>query len=45
MTTQNTKHKIGSLPAEPNDFIGRERDVADLCRMVEATRCVSLCGP
>ncbi len=45
MTTENTKHKIGNLPGEPNDFVGRERDVADLGRMVEATRCVSLCGP
>ncbi|HXA60895.1 MAG TPA: LuxR C-terminal-related transcriptional regulator [Streptosporangiaceae bacterium] len=34
-----------SLPAEPNGFVGRERDVGDLCRLVDATRAVTLCGP
>ena len=34
-----------NLPAEPNDFIGRERDVAELRQLLEATRAVTLCGP
>ena len=33
------------LPAEPNDFIGRERDLAELAQLLDATRAVTLCGP
>ncbi|RFU38870.1 hypothetical protein DZF91_25410, partial [Actinomadura logoneensis] len=33
-----------NLPAEPNAFVGRERDVADLRGLLETTRAVTLCG-
>ncbi|WP_067490160.1 LuxR C-terminal-related transcriptional regulator [Actinomadura hibisca] len=32
------------LPAESDAFVGRERDVADLCRLLETLRAVTLCG-
>src|SRR5215467_6222074 len=35
----------GNLPAEPNNFIGRERDLADLTAMLGRVRQLSLCGP
>jgi predicted ATPase/DNA-binding CsgD family transcriptional regulator len=41
----NPEKTASNLPSEPNDFVGRERDVADLCRMLENTRSVTLCGP
>src|SRR5260370_23803768 len=36
---------LGNLPAEPNTFIGRERDLADLAAMLDRVRQLSLCGP
>ncbi|MFG1686699.1 LuxR C-terminal-related transcriptional regulator [Nonomuraea sp. NPDC049269] len=33
-----------NLPAEPNRFVGRERDVDDLCGLLGETRVVTLCG-
>src|SRR5262245_36460458 len=36
---------LGNLPAEPNSFIGRERDLADLAAMFGRVRQLSLCGP
>jgi predicted ATPase/DNA-binding CsgD family transcriptional regulator len=42
MTANTALH---NLPAEPNDFIGRERDVAELRQLLDATREVTLCGP
>src|SRR5258708_16434022 len=33
-----------NLPAEPNDFVGREQAVADLCRVLATTRGGALCG-
>ncbi|TDE59529.1 LuxR family transcriptional regulator [Nonomuraea mesophila] len=33
-----------NLPAEPNRFVGRERDIDELCRVVGETRVVTLCG-
>ncbi|WP_165977009.1 ATP-binding protein [Nonomuraea diastatica] len=33
-----------NLPAEPNRFVGRERDVGDLRRLIGETRVVTLCG-
>ncbi|WP_339154149.1 ATP-binding protein [Actinomadura luteofluorescens] len=33
-----------NLPAEPNAFVGRERDAADLGRLLESMRAVTLCG-
>jgi predicted ATPase/DNA-binding NarL/FixJ family response regulator len=35
----------GNLPAEPNAFIGRERDLADLTDMLGHVRALTLCGP
>src|SRR5215469_10252901 len=35
----------GNLPAEPNAFIGRERDLADLISMLGRVRMLTLCGP
>jgi predicted ATPase/DNA-binding CsgD family transcriptional regulator len=42
MTANTAPH---NLPAEPNDFIGRERDIAELRQLLDATREVTLCGP
>jgi predicted ATPase/tetratricopeptide (TPR) repeat protein len=33
------------LPAEPNSFIGRERELRELGRLVLQTRLLTLCGP
>lgn len=44
MTSEKT-HTKTNLPAEPNDFIGRERDVAELRQLLAATRAVTLSGP
>ena len=35
----------GNLPAEPNSFIGRERDLAELARMLAEVRALTLSGP
>jgi predicted ATPase/DNA-binding CsgD family transcriptional regulator/Tfp pilus assembly protein PilF len=35
----------GNLPAEPNSFIGRERDLADLVRLLDEVRALTLSGP
>src|SRR5258708_10580839 len=35
----------GNLPAEPNAFSGRERDLADLVSMLGRVRMLTLCGP
>ncbi|QXJ20474.1 tetratricopeptide repeat protein [Actinomadura graeca] len=44
MTTLNTPART-NLPAEPNAFVGRDRDVGDLRRLLEDMRAVTLCGP
>jgi predicted ATPase/DNA-binding CsgD family transcriptional regulator/Tfp pilus assembly protein PilF len=36
---------IGNLPAEPNRFIGRERDLAELARLLGEVRALTLSGP
>jgi predicted ATPase/DNA-binding CsgD family transcriptional regulator len=36
---------LGNLPAEPNSFIGRERDLAELARLLSDVRALTLCGP
>lgn len=36
---------VGNLPAEPNAFIGRERDLADLVSMLGRVRMLTLHGP
>ena len=33
------------LPEEPNSFIGRERELAELRQMLHGTRALTLCGP
>src|SRR5215831_2764968 len=35
----------GNLPAEPNSFVGRERDLAELARLLDDVRALTLCGP
>jgi predicted ATPase/DNA-binding CsgD family transcriptional regulator/Tfp pilus assembly protein PilF len=35
----------GNLPAEPNSFVGRERDLAELSLMLGEVRALTLCGP
>jgi predicted ATPase/DNA-binding NarL/FixJ family response regulator len=35
----------GNLPAEPNSFIGRERDLAELAEILGRVRALTLCGP
>jgi predicted ATPase/DNA-binding CsgD family transcriptional regulator len=44
MTTE-TVLSDGNLPAEPNSFVGRERDLAELARMLSDVRALTLCGP
>jgi len=34
-----------SLPQEPNSFVGRERELAELCKLVGETRMLTLTGP
>ncbi|WP_101787960.1 helix-turn-helix transcriptional regulator [Nonomuraea indica] len=33
-----------NLPAEPNRFVGRDRDLDELCELLADTRVVTLCG-
>jgi predicted ATPase/DNA-binding CsgD family transcriptional regulator/Tfp pilus assembly protein PilF len=35
----------GNLPVEPNSFIGRERDLAELVAILGRVRSLTLCGP
>jgi predicted ATPase/DNA-binding CsgD family transcriptional regulator len=44
MTTE-TVLSDGNLPAEPNSFVGRERDLAELSRLLGDVRALTLCGP
>ncbi|MQA84261.1 MAG: tetratricopeptide repeat protein [Streptosporangiales bacterium] len=41
MTPRTFQH---NLPAEPNGFVGRERDMAELRQLLDVTRAVTLCG-
>ncbi len=43
--TTNAYEPMGNLPAEPNAFIGRERDLAELVAMLGRVRALTLCGP
>src|SRR6266702_4138398 len=36
---------LGNLPAEPNSFVGRERDLAELALLLGEVRALTLCGP
>jgi predicted ATPase/DNA-binding CsgD family transcriptional regulator len=44
MTTE-IRVSVGNLPAEPNSFIGRERDLAELASLLSDVRALTLCGP
>jgi predicted ATPase/DNA-binding CsgD family transcriptional regulator len=43
--TTDTVLSDGNLPAEPNSFVGRERDLAELARLLGDVRALTLCGP
>ena len=43
--TQGTVTPPGNLPAEPNSFVGRERDLAELVVLLGRVRALTLCGP
>jgi predicted ATPase/DNA-binding CsgD family transcriptional regulator/Tfp pilus assembly protein PilF len=36
---------LGNLPSEPNSFVGRERDLTELVRLLGQVRALTLCGP
>jgi len=40
-----TAISYGNLPAEPNSFVGRERDLTELARLLSDVRALTLCGP
>src|SRR5215472_11266165 len=43
--TEQTVPGLGNLPAEPNSFVGRERDLGDLTLLLSNVRALTLCGP
>src|ERR1700689_1948 len=43
--TTDTGIGAGNLPAEPNSFVGRERDLAELALLLGEVRALTLCGP
>ncbi len=43
--TADTVTRLGNLPAEPNSFVGRERDLGDLGLLLSNVRALTLCGP
>jgi len=43
--TADTVARPGNLPAEPNSFVGRERDLGDLTLLLSSVRALTLCGP
>src|SRR5260370_41676927 len=43
--TADTVTRLGNLPAEPNSFGGRERDLSDLELLLSNVRALTLCGP
>jgi len=45
MTTGIAIGSAGNLPAEANSFVGRERDLAELTRLLSEVRALTLCGP
>jgi predicted ATPase/DNA-binding CsgD family transcriptional regulator len=45
MTTAFTAPVVTRLPSEPNSFVGRERDLADLAMLLADVRVLTLCGP
>src|SRR5215469_17822252 len=45
MTTAITAPAAARFPSEPNSFVGRERDLADLAMLLADVRMLTLCGP
>jgi predicted ATPase/DNA-binding NarL/FixJ family response regulator len=45
MTTAISAPAAARLPSEPNSFVGRERDLADLGMLLADVRILTLCGP
>jgi predicted ATPase/DNA-binding CsgD family transcriptional regulator len=43
--TADTLTRLGNLPAEPNSFVGRDRDLGDLQLLISNVRVLTLCGP
>jgi len=43
--TADTLSRLGNLPAEPNSFVGRDRDLGDLQLLISNVRALTLCGP
>ena len=43
--TAETVPRLGNLPAEPNSFVGRGRDLGDLTLLLSNVRALTLCGP
>ncbi len=43
--TADTLQRLGNLPAEPNSFVGRDRDLSDLQLLISNVRVLTLCGP
>ncbi|HEY3979650.1 MAG TPA: LuxR C-terminal-related transcriptional regulator [Streptosporangiaceae bacterium] len=43
--TTTISPSAGNLPAEPNSFVGRERDLAELGLLLTDVRVLTLCGP
>src|SRR5215469_15914926 len=43
--TADTLVRLGNLPAEPNSFVGRDRDLGDLELLISNVRVLTLCGP
>jgi predicted ATPase/DNA-binding CsgD family transcriptional regulator len=43
--TADKAPRLGNLPAEPNSFVGRERDLGDLTLLLGNVRALTLCGP
>jgi predicted ATPase/DNA-binding NarL/FixJ family response regulator len=43
--TAHEAPRLGNLPAEPNSFVGRERDLGDLALLLANVRALTLCGP
>jgi predicted ATPase/DNA-binding NarL/FixJ family response regulator len=43
--TTDIPQRAGNLPAEPNSFVGRERDLTELALLLSEIRVLTLCGP
>jgi predicted ATPase/DNA-binding CsgD family transcriptional regulator/Tfp pilus assembly protein PilF len=45
LSSHELTEPAGNLPAEPNAFVGRERDLSELVSMLSRVRALTLCGP